>query len=210
MGAADAKDRLAVIYGVGATVIFIYTTAHTVLFYATGILQTRYYNKVYAKSYIISCLTKLGWLLDSRDPTLCVPLTPAPIKLIGKSIGPLDPSEQIALSDKHGFKYRTINGMLIFAIQIGRVDIAPAVYILCKFNDHPADAHYLASKNVMRYLPTTSDKGLMYWRSTASPARASPSVILSLSEPSSFSTRSTPRITPSWSVAAFSVSAIRA
>jgi hypothetical protein len=95
------------------------------------------------------------WLSESYDPTLCVPLTPCTLKLLQKSIGPLDPAAQQALFDKHGFKYCTITGMLIFALQIGRFDIAPGISSLCKFNDHPADAHYLAGKNIMRYLCTT-------------------------------------------------------
>jgi hypothetical protein len=56
--------------------------------------------------------------------------------------------------------------MLIFAVQIGRFDIAPAVSILCKFNDRPSAVHFLAAKNVMRYLHSEIGRGLIYWRPT--------------------------------------------
>jgi hypothetical protein len=56
--------------------------------------------------------------------------------------------------------------MLIFAVQIGRFDIAPAVSILCKFNDRPSAVHFLSAKNVMHYLRSEISRGLIYWRPT--------------------------------------------
>jgi hypothetical protein len=73
-----------------------------------------------------------------------VPLTPALLKTLLVTPAPLDPTDAITLANKFGFTYRTLTDMLIFAVQIGRFYIAPAVSILCKFNDRP--------------------RGLVYWR----------------------------------------------
>jgi hypothetical protein len=70
------------------------------------------------------------------------------------------------MANKHGFPYRTIMGMLIFAVQIGRFDIAPDMCILCNFNERPSVAHFQAVKNVIKYLRDTSRRSLIYWRPT--------------------------------------------
>jgi hypothetical protein len=95
------------------------------------------------------------------------PLTLAVLKSLATPPGPLDPAGIAAMAEKHSFAYRTMTGMLIFAIQIGRFDIAPAVCILCKFNERPNDAHFHAVKNVMKYLRATSRRSLVCWRPTA-------------------------------------------
>jgi hypothetical protein len=80
------------------------------------------------------------------------------------SPGLLDPKARQLIFDKFGFPCRTMTGLLIFAVQIERFDIAPSVTILCKFNDRPAEVHFQAAKTVIRYLRCTSERGLIYWR----------------------------------------------
>jgi hypothetical protein len=77
------------------------------------------------------------------------------LKAMSTSPGPLDPQYLLVVTERFGFQYRTLTGMLIFAVQIGRFDIAPAVSILRKYNDRPAEVHFLAAKTVMRYLRST-------------------------------------------------------
>jgi hypothetical protein len=55
--------------------------------------------------------------------------------------GPLGPGKLLVIVKKFGFQYRTLTGMLIFAVQIGCFDIAPTGSILCKFNYRPGVAH---------------------------------------------------------------------
>jgi hypothetical protein len=93
-----------------------------------------------------------------------VPLSTAILKSLSTPTGPLDPADIAAMAEKHGFAYRTMTGMLIFSVQIGRFDIAPAVCILCKSNECPNDAHFHATKNVMKYLRATSRRSLICWR----------------------------------------------
>jgi hypothetical protein len=136
-GASATSDRDAVLDGIASRVTFVCSKALTTLFYATDIEQCAQYIKVYASSYIGSCLAKLGWEATVSDYPLMAPLTPAVLKTFRASVGPLDPSVQLSLEKRFGFPYRTLTGMLIFAVQIGRFDINPAVSILCKFNERP-------------------------------------------------------------------------
>jgi hypothetical protein len=92
---------------------------------------------------------KLGWDIDTKDGAVLVPMPPSTVKDTSKFPRPLDRGELLAIILKYGFQYHTITGMLIFAVQIGRFDIAPAVYILCKFHDRPGAVHFLAAKNGM-------------------------------------------------------------
>jgi hypothetical protein len=166
MSADSAVDRAYVLDGIANKVTFKISPGPTTLFYATDIEQTAQYIRVYAKSYILSCLLKLGWSEYSKDSSIMVPLPPSTVKEMSKSPGPLDPDALRIIVDQFGFEYRSLTGMLIFAVQIGRIDIAPAVSILCKYNDRPDTVHFRAAKEVMRYLRRTCERGLIYWRPT--------------------------------------------
>jgi hypothetical protein len=85
---------------------------------------------------------------------------------MAKYSAPLDPDTLILSVDKFGFQYRNFMGMLLFAVQIGRFDIAPAVAILCKYNDRPDIVHFQAAKIAMRYLRTMEERGKIYWYPT--------------------------------------------
>jgi hypothetical protein len=146
--AAAESDRKAVLNGIAATVTFKISPKPTTLFYATDIEQTAKYIRIYAKSYIQSCLLKLGWVADGKDSALMVPFPPSTVKEMSLPPGPLDPKALQLIVDKFGFPYRTMTGLLIFAVQIDRFDIAPSVTILCKFNYRPAEVHFQAAKTV--------------------------------------------------------------
>jgi hypothetical protein len=59
-GAATSSDRDDVIDNIGSHVTFKLSTSLTKLFYVTDIDQGAQYIRVFAQSYIESCLTKLG------------------------------------------------------------------------------------------------------------------------------------------------------
>jgi hypothetical protein len=162
---AHDKDHKAILDSIAARVTFKISPHRTTLFYATDIDQTALYIKVHATSSITSCLTKIGWATSTKDSAILVPMRPSTVKEMAKSPGPLDPEALLAIVAQFGFQYRTLTGMLIFAVQIG-FDIAPAVSILYKFNDRPGAAHFLEAKNVMRYLRLEIGRGLIYWRPT--------------------------------------------
>lgn len=110
--------------------------------YATNIEQYVQYICIFARSYIELCLSKLGWESSLTDSSTMVPLTPAVIKTLRQSPGSLDPVGITALADTYGFQYPRRYADL-------RFDIAPSVPILCKFNEHTSNVHFLAAKNFM-------------------------------------------------------------
>jgi hypothetical protein len=68
------------------------------------------------------------------------------------------------------FSYRQLLGELIYAYTLVRVDIGFAVCFLACFSQHPHRDHYIALKNIARYLRRTHDWGIIYWRPTSVPS----------------------------------------
>jgi hypothetical protein len=165
-GAEHAPYRDSVLDGISTKVTFKRSAKLTSLFFATDIEQCAQYIRVYARSYIESCLAKLGWEATSPPTRMMAPLNPTVLKTLKAAPGPLDPAGIAAMVEKYGFQYRTLTGMLIFAVQIGRFDIGPAVCILSKFKERPNDVHFQAAKLDLKYLRATIDRGLVYWRPT--------------------------------------------
>jgi hypothetical protein len=90
-GAAAATDRDAGMDGIASKVYFVRSRALPTLFYATNLEQCAQYIRIYASSYIGSCLAKLGWEATASDSPLKVPITPAVLKTLQVSVGHLDP-----------------------------------------------------------------------------------------------------------------------
>ena len=97
-----------------------------------------------------------------------VPITPdASNALMQLAPGPAeDTLEHGALTHKVGFSYQQVLGELIYAYVVVRIDIGFAVALLSRFASAPAHEHYLALKNVLKYLQHTKDWGILYWQST--------------------------------------------
>jgi hypothetical protein len=102
-GADAATDRDAVLDSIASKVSFVRSKALTTLFYATDLEQCAQYIRIYASSYIGSCLAKLGWEVTVSDSPLMVPLTPEVLKTLQASVGPLDPSVQLSLETQFDF-----------------------------------------------------------------------------------------------------------
>jgi hypothetical protein len=86
--------------------------------------------------------------------------------------------EHRELESDVGFGYRQVLGELVYAYVVCRLDIAFAVTLLSRFASAPAREHYLALKNIVKYLRRTKDWGIVYWRD--SPVESLPKVELSL------------------------------
>ena len=78
--------------------------------------------------------------------------------------GPTDVIEQKELATAMHFSYRQAIGELLFAAITCRPDIMYAVIKLSQYSNAPAKVHFIAVKNVFRYLRATVDDGLHYWR----------------------------------------------
>ena len=85
------------------------------------------------------------------------------------ALGPDDNAERFNLQREQGFSYRQAIGELLFAAVTCRPDILYSVIKLSQYSNSPAAIHYTAIKRVFRYLRSTIDDGLHYWRQEKRP-----------------------------------------
>ncbi len=71
---------------------------------------------------------------------------------------------QLQLEKQMGIKYRKAIGQLIWPMTTCRPDLSHAVVKLAQHSAAPAEVHYCGVKLVFRYLITTRDKGIYFWR----------------------------------------------
>lgn len=130
--------------------------------------QTRQYIKLNCEVYIQRILQTHGWETPQAresDRHDCVPLSPDTMSSLALLSGPDETSpDHLTLERSLGFSYRQVLGELTYAYVICRLDIGFAVTFLARFALAPHQDHYLALKNVVRYLRRTIDWGLVYWR----------------------------------------------
>ena len=74
------------------------------------------------------------------------------------------PDDQQALEDRMGFSYCQALGEILYAIITCRPDLSFAIIKLSQYSINPAEVHNQALKNAFRYLRTTIDHGLYFWR----------------------------------------------
>jgi hypothetical protein len=130
--------------------------------------QTRHYIKLSCETYINRLLSTHGWETpspNSSDRPDLVPLHPDVAARVALLVGPAEGTpEHHDLAQKVGFSYRQLLGELIYAYVIIRIDIGFAVCFLARYSAAPHHEHYLALKNIARYLRTTIHWGIHYWR----------------------------------------------
>jgi hypothetical protein len=142
--------------------------------------QTSHYIKLLCEVYIKCVLQTHGWETPSAresDRHDCVPLSPDAMSALAILSGPAETDPAHAeLERQLGFSYRQVLGELTYANMICRLDIGFAVTFLARFALAPHHDHYVALKNVVRYLRSTIDWGLIYW--CPSPVTTLPTVPL--------------------------------
>lgn len=138
------------------------------LFNSLDIEQLRYFIKISCKTYIEQICEKYleTWMRNhviSNQPTP-LPQTDSFLKSFLSAAG--DPSEQFQakLSSDMGIKYRNAIGELIYALVTSRPDISYAVVKCAQATIHPHEIHYHAVKHLLKYIYTTRDDGIYYWR----------------------------------------------
>jgi hypothetical protein len=140
--------------------------------------QTSHYIKINCEVYLRRILQTHGWETPQAresDRHDCVPLSPDAMSSLALLTGPDEASSaHVDLEKRVGFSYRQVLGELTYAYVICRLDIGFAVTFLARFALAPHHDHYIALKNVVRYLRRTIDWGLMYWR--PSPVDSLPTV----------------------------------
>jgi hypothetical protein len=129
--------------------------------------QTSHYIKLSCEVYLRRILQTHGWETPAAresDRPDCVPLSPDTMSSLALLSGPEETHpDHAALERRLGFGYRQVLGELTYAYVICRLDIGFAVTFLARFALAPHHDHYVALKNVVRYLRSTIDWGLIYW-----------------------------------------------
>eukprot|EP00970_Alexandrium_tamarense_P010352 scaffold2093_cov141-Alexandrium_tamarense.AAC.5 len=140
------------------------------LFNGMDITQTQHYVKIHCTTYINRICEKYrsDWMTDAKvsaDRPLPLPSKESFLKEFTNTIGDADPKTQSAMKDKHHVGYRNLIGELIYAMVTCQPDISFATVKCAQSSAAPADIHYKAGKSVMRYLYSTRNDGIYYWRS---------------------------------------------
>ena len=136
------------------------------LFNGIDINQTKGYIKIGCESYIDRVLKTHGWDEPSKiEPHTIVPLYPSIVDGLMTVEGPPEKSPAAReLERKNGFSYRNLLGELIYAYVICRIDIGFAVCFLSRFSSRPHHDHFVALRNITKYLRATKDWGIIYRR----------------------------------------------
>ena len=131
------------------------------------ITQTEDYVKIHTSTYLTKTLQQHDWLTDTFKPTV----NPIPMredaayqKILDHATGPDHESDREKLEQEMNFIYRQALGETLFAMITCRPDISYAVIKLAQFANNPAKEHYIALKNIFRYLRQTLTEGIIYWR----------------------------------------------
>lgn len=141
-------------------------------FNGVTLVQTKDYIKITCKTYLERVFARHGWnsisTKFSRKDTPMSSDTKVMLEL-ETTTGPTDAAEQKRLQQEMGFSYRAAIGELIYALITCRPDVSFPVIKMSQYSTCPARCHYIAVKNIFRYLLATIDDGLTYWRTKQCP-----------------------------------------
>ena len=106
------------------------------------------------------------WTQENFSKTPKAPLSETIVnEIVEAGKGPVAKSpEGVNLQNEMGFSYRALLGGLIFACVVVRLDIAYSLSLLSRFAEYPAQVHYLGLKSITKYVCTTADRAIVYWR----------------------------------------------
>ena len=86
------------------------------------------------------------------------------MKKFNAATGDLDPKAQTKLSKLMDISYQSGVGELIWAMTTCRPDMAYASVKLSQANTCPHEHHFHGVKHALKYLYSTKDDGLYFWR----------------------------------------------
>ena len=109
-----------------------------------------------------------AWMSDHDISTRPTPLPSNKTFMTSflNSKGDPDPSAQSKLSKEMKISYRSAIGELIYAMTTCRPDIAYATVRAAQYSTSPAAIHYHGVRHILKYLHSTKDDGLYYWRTS--------------------------------------------
>ena len=144
------------------------------MFNRVDVTQTKDYIKVDCHTFINNFCTKYinTWMnkvpLSKNRPTP-LPSDPSWLRLFNAATGPDNPKEYTKLKTSEQIKYRGGVGKIIWAMTACCPDIAFTSVKLSQNNSNPAAIHYHGLKHAIRYLYTTRDNGIYFWRTKPRP-----------------------------------------
>ena len=136
-------------------------------FNGVEVQQTAKYVKLHNSQYIEKILTRHGWMHDKYNPVKkLVPMRSDSKYLftLENSKGPENDKDRAMLEQKMKFNYRQALGEILYAMVTCRPDISISITKLSQYSQNPSEEHYIALKNVFRYLRFTKNDGLIFWR----------------------------------------------
>jgi len=135
------------------------------------VVQTRDYVKLSCKSFVEKCSEKhltswmSSYLMAAARPTP-FPCDANWYKKFNSATGDPDPKKQAALSKSMNLSYRSGVGELIWAMTTCRPDLAFVSVKLSQSNSCPHEHHYHGLRHALKYLYTTRDDGIYFWRTS--------------------------------------------
>ena len=137
-------------------------------FNGVDIVQTRYYNKVYNKTYIEKILRDKNWLdapIPHNDHIKYIPMhNDTTFNQDIEMAEPIPLNEIPAVEKEFGFSYKQGIGELIYALVTCRPDISYPIIKLSQYSTKPARIHFEALRGIYQYLKNTREEGIHYWR----------------------------------------------
>ena len=139
------------------------------MYNGVDILQTRHYIRLSCTSFIDKVSEKYLSTWIKHMYALSTQPTPFPTDStwwsdFNKAIGDPDENNQASLSKEMQLNYRAGIGELIWAMTTCRPDLAFASVKLSQSNSCPHKIHYHGLKQALKYLYSSKEDGIYFWR----------------------------------------------
>jgi hypothetical protein len=133
------------------------------------IIQTRFYIKLTCITYINKICDKYlsSWIRNFTTTDIRptpFPTDPNRLKNFNAATGNPDPKIQANLAKTTGLSYRSGVGEMIWAMTTCRPDVTFDSVKLSQANCCPHDHHFHGLKHALKYLYSTREDGLYFWR----------------------------------------------
>ncbi len=138
------------------------------------VMQTRDYIKISSKSFIEKICEKYlnTWMQNftsTDDRPTPLPTDPTWYKKFNAATGDPCPKAQAKLAKTMQLTYRCGVGELIWAMTTTRPDVAFTSVKLSQATSAPDEHHYHGVKHALKYLYSTRDDGIYFWRTAPRP-----------------------------------------
>jgi hypothetical protein len=126
--------------------------------------QTKHYVKLHCTKYLTKMLQHHPWALTEGTHPIPFPSDKTALAKILNCPIPTTDLEKKQLESNMGIKYHHVMGEVMYPMVKCRPDISTHAIILSQFMNNPGEAHYIALKELVKYLAATISEGIHYWR----------------------------------------------